>query len=108
MIVLVVVPQKERLGPGSRIGEGAKALREIRPILEGLEVGLGIGVIIRRIGTGMGLGHTQIGQQQGHRLRAHRAAAVGVQGQLTRRDALFSTRLLDEGFRQPGCLAFGD
>ena len=45
--------------PGVRpgIGQAAKAIGEIGAILEGFEVGFGIGIIVADVGSGMALDH---------------------------------------------------
>lgn len=50
VIVLVVVPAEEGPGPGTGVLRGAEAVGEVGPVLEGLEVGLGVGVVVSGIG----------------------------------------------------------
>ena len=38
----------------------------------------------------------QVGQQQGHRFRFHRRAAIGMHGELTGFDVLFEASVFDE------------
>ena len=53
----------------------------------------------------MGLGDAEIGQQESHRLAAHRRAAVGVDGELIRQDDLLFGSFFDEGPGEFGALA---
>src|SRR2546426_4132105 len=53
------------------------------------------------------LGHTQIGQQEGHGLRDHRLAAVGANREVIATDALTVARLADELLSEPSALAMG-
>ena len=50
----------------------------------------------------MALGHAELRQQKGHRLRCHRRAAVRVQGQPAPRDLLALDGLLNEPLGQLG------
>jgi hypothetical protein len=71
-------------------------------VLQGLEVRLAEGVVIAGVGSAVGLGDPQVGEQQGDRLGLHAGAAVGVQGELARADALFGASRADELFGQGG------
>jgi hypothetical protein len=48
----------------------------------------------------VGLGDTQVREQERDRLGGHRGAAIGMQGQLPGRDALLGKRLGDQPFGQ--------
>jgi hypothetical protein len=54
--VLPVVPLEKRAAMGARVFQRAEALGEVRPILEGLELRLGEGIIVGDAGARMGLG----------------------------------------------------
>ena len=56
----------------------------------------------------MGLGHSQVGQEESNRLGAHRGAAIGMQGELTGEDALCGATVLDESLGQFGTFAHGN
>ena len=56
----------------------------------------------------MGLGDSQVRQEEGDWLGAHRGATIGMQGELTRQDALFGATVLDEPLGQFGTLAHGN
>ena len=63
MIVDVVVPAEEVAAERLGILDAAKAFREVRPILQCFELGLGERVVIGDMRSGMGLGHPQIREQ---------------------------------------------
>jgi len=51
----LVVPREEPLAMAAGIFNASEAVREIRPILQCFELGLGIGVVIRDIVSAMGM-----------------------------------------------------
>ena len=63
MMMLIVVPAEEVLRPISRIWQRAKASWISRVILECLELRFRVRIIVRDMGSGMALAHTQIGHQ---------------------------------------------
>ena len=67
MPMLFVVPLEKALAKSSCIFNATKTLREIRPVLEGLELRLGKRVIITCVGPAVRLGDAKIGEEQGHR-----------------------------------------
>jgi hypothetical protein len=82
MAMIMVVPAEEPVAEHPRVLDAAEAVGEVRPVLQGLELRLGVGVVVRAVRPGVALGHAQVGEQERHRLGGHRAAAVGVDGQL--------------------------
>src|SRR5262245_1779481 len=63
--MLRVVPREEPLAEGLRILVGPESVREVRPVLEGLELRLGEGVVIGDVGPGVRRHDAQGGQEQG-------------------------------------------
>jgi len=108
MAMRLVVPPEELLAMVAGIFNASEAVREIRPILQRFELGLGIGVVIRDIGSAMSLGDIQIDQQGSHRLAAHAGTAVGMQRQRVRRDIVLGHRLGDQLLGQFGGFPQGD
>ena len=104
----LVVPRKEPLAMATGILNTSEADREIRPILQRFELGLGIGIVIRDIGSAMGLGDIQVDQQGSHRLAAHAGTAIGMQRQRVRRDVVLGHRLGDQLLGQLGGFPQGD
>ena len=82
VVMLGVVPGEEALAERPRAPDRAEALGELGPILQGLELRFGERVVVGDVRPAVRLGDAQVGEQQRHRLRGHRGAAVGVQGEL--------------------------
>ena len=61
-----------------------KRVGEVGSVLQGLEVRLAEGVVVAGVGSAVGLGDPQVGEQQGDRLGLHAGATVGVQRELAR------------------------
>ena len=96
MTMLGVVPAEELLAMRPRIFDRAEARREVGSVLQGLELRLGIRIVIRDVRTAVSFGDVQIDEQLGDRFGAHAGAAIGVQGQCPRHDILFVDGIGDE------------
>ena len=106
MAVFVVVPGEEALAEGLRaILDRAKAIRKLRPVLQGAEVAFRIRVVVGDVGATVRLGDAEIGQEKGDGLGGHRGAAIGVDGQLTGLDVLLRAGVLDESSGELRALA---
>ena len=68
---------------GPRIFDRTEAIWKVGTVFEGLELRLGIRVVIGDVRAAMGLGNIQIDQQGGDRLGSHTGAAFRVQGEPT-------------------------
>ncbi len=68
MVVLLVVPGKERLTETTGFFDTAETLRELGAVLEGLELRLGKRVVVAGMRPAVRLGDPKIGKQEGHRL----------------------------------------
>ena len=88
VVVHVVVPVEQRLAVGARILDRAKAVREARPVFEGLELCLGVRVVVGDARSTVALADAEIGVEQREGFGGHRSAAIGVDGDLARLDAL--------------------
>lgn len=93
---------------GVRVNEGAEAFGEVGTILERLELRLGERIVVRDVGPGMRRRDAQIGQEQRHRLGGHRAAPIGVDGQLARKVPLSRAARRDESLGEGRRFAMGD
>ena len=63
-----------------------------------LELRLGVGIVVRDVRPGVGLGNSEVSQEQTHGLAPHRAATVRVKGELVGFNVLLATALGDEAF----------
>jgi len=94
--MLGVVPGEEPSTVCSGVLDRAEAFGEVRAILQGLELGLGERVVVADVGVAVGLGHAEVGEQEGDRLGGHAWAAVGVHGELSGGDVVLGAGLGDE------------
>ncbi len=108
MAMVVVVPREADLAMGPGVLDGAEALGAVRSVLPGVEVRLAEGVVIAGVGSAVGLGDPQVGEQAGHRLGLPAGAAVGVSGELARAEARFGAGRADERGDQGGGFAGRD
>ena len=69
-----VVPTEELLAMRPRILDRAEAGREVRPILQGLEVRLGVRIVIRDVRPAVSFGDVEIHEQLRHRFGTHAGA----------------------------------
>ena len=63
--MLVVVPVEELAAERARVLDALEAFRELRPVLERLELRFGVGVVVGDVRPAVGLGDAQIGEQEG-------------------------------------------
>ena len=70
--VVVVIPTEEPAAVVMGVLKRPEHLWEVRPVLEGPEVALRVGVVVTHVGSGMGFGDTQVGEEVGDRLGDHR------------------------------------
>src|SRR5271170_13084 len=70
--VLVVVPGEEVLAVRSCCLDRVEAAGEVRPVLEGLELAFRERVVVADVRAAVGLGDSEVGQQQRDRLGGHR------------------------------------
>jgi hypothetical protein len=106
--MLVVVPMRERLHERPDVLLGAEAPGEVAVVLDGLELRLGERVVVADPRAAVAAHYVQLGQQLQHRLGGHRRAAVRVQGELSRGDAVLLAGAEDQFPGQVGALAGGD
>jgi hypothetical protein len=91
--------------PKNNTSAVAEAIGKLRPVLHRLELRFGERVVVRDVGTAVRFDNTKIGEQQRHRLRGHRGAAIGMNGELSRYDALARTGVADQLVGQRRTLA---
>ena len=104
--VLEVVPGDERLGEGSGLGDVGDRGREVRPVLHGPELGFRVWVVVGYVGSGVGLGDAEVGEQERDWFGGHRGAAVGVQGEPVGVDVVLGDGVGDEQLGEGGALVW--
>ncbi|KFB73513.1 MAG: hypothetical protein AW09_001226 [Candidatus Accumulibacter phosphatis] len=103
-----VVPRKELLAVDAGIFDTTEALGEFGTVLQGLELGLGVGMVVREIGPAVALGDAEILPQGGDGLAAHTGPAVRVESECAGRDVLFGGSVGDQLLCQFGGFPGGD
>ncbi len=71
MAILMVMPADESATVGVCVLVGSEGFGEVRPVLEGVKMGLDIRVVVAHMGTAVLLGYSDVGQQLGDGLRDH-------------------------------------
>src|SRR5882724_2766040 len=99
-MVLVVVPDEESMAKRSRLLDVIETLREVRSILQGLELRFRIRVVVGNVRSRMAPGHAQIGKEKGDGLGGHRAAAIRMNGKRVRENAFTGSGFLEEKARE--------
>jgi len=98
--VLMVVPTEEVLPEGPAILQRSEPLGKVGTVFERFELGFRKRIVVRDVRTTMRFGHGQVGEQQRDGFAPHRRAAVGVQRELARLNAVLRTGLGDEAFSE--------
>jgi len=106
--VMVVVVVEELGAECSGLFEVGEVHRERRAVLQGFEVGFGVGVVVGDVGSAVAAGDAEVGEQERDRFRCHRGASVGVQGELVGGDVLVFDGDADHCLGERGGLAGGD
>ncbi len=81
---------------GSSILDRAEAIGKVGPILQSLELRLGIRVVVRDVRPAVRFGDVEIDEQLRDRFGAHAGAAIGVQGQRAGHDVLLVDGIGDQ------------
>ena len=84
-----------------------KALGEPRLVLERLEVAFGKRVIVGRVRPIVRSSNAEIGEQQCGGFGHHRAAAIGMQGELARWHMVLGDRVVEQRPEQHGAFRIG-
>ena len=103
-MVGIIVPSQEVVADGARVFECAEPLRKLRPIREGAKLRLRERIVIAHARPRVAGRDAEVGEQQRDELAAHGRAAVGVNRELLRLDALLRAGLLDQALGQVGAL----
>ncbi len=62
MAVLLVVPAEEPVAEVEAVVIAGESVWEVRPVHEGLELALGVGIVVADVGSAMRFGHADRGQ----------------------------------------------
>ena len=108
MVMVLVVPGEEAAAEVLGILDAAEALGELGLVFQGLEVGFRERVVVGGVGPAVRLGDAEIGQHQGGGLGLHRAAAVGMEGQLAGRHGVLGEGVIEQRLEQGGAFGIGD
>ena len=108
MFVFAVVPGEEGATELFGVLNAAEAFGKFRAVLQGLEMGFRIWVIIAYIRAAVGFGDAEVSQQVGYQLGLHTGATIGMQNQLASSNMLFFTALTNELGSQCTGLAISD
>ena len=103
-----VVPAEERPAVDPRMLDRREARREVRSILERLELRLRVRIVIGDVWPAVRLDHIEVHEERGHRLGPHARTAIRVQRQGPRRDTLLVHRVGDELLGELGGFTRGD
>ena len=103
--MLIVIPGEKYLAEGPDVLDTTKTVRKLGAVFHRAELAFRIRIVVGGVGPAMGLGHAQVGQQQGHRLGPHGRSAVGMQAELTGLDILLFACFFDQLASQFGALA---
>ena len=90
------------------VWERAESVRKVRPILDRAELGFGERIVVAHAGPGVTRVDAEVREQVGDERAAHGRAAVGVECELVRPDALLAARRVDQAPGQMGVLVRGD
>ena len=70
--MLEVVPGEEALAEAAGVLDGTEVVGEGGPVLHGLELGLGLRIVVGHVRGGVALGDAEVGQELGDLLGGHR------------------------------------
>jgi len=108
VVVLVVVPVEEVAREATGVLQAAEAIWKLRSVFQGLELGFREGVVVGDVWPRVGFADSQVRQEQRQGSGLHGRAAISVDGELPREDALLLTGLLQQPGRQRIAFPFCD
>ena len=108
MVVILVVPIEEVAAEASGVLDAAKALGELRLVLECLEVAFRERVVVGHVRPVVRTGNTEIGEQQRGGLGLHRSAAIGMQGELAGRHVVLGDGVVEQRLEERSALGISD
>lgn len=103
--VIVVVPGEEDLAECPAVLDAAEPIGKLGAVFRGAELAFRVRIIVGRVGSAVGLGHTEISQKESDWFGSHGRSAVGMQTELAWLDVLLFVGFFDKLFGQFGTLA---
>lgn len=107
VMMLVIVPGEKLGAEPVRILVTAKALGKLRAVLHRFELALRVWIVIGDMRATVGLGDSESGQKNCHRLGRHRCSPIRMHGKTPWPDIIAPDSLLDEFLGQLGRFAVG-
>ena len=107
-MVRVVVPREQIAADVARVCERAEPARKLRPVLHGPELRFGERIVVAHAGPRMTGVDTQVREEQRDELAPHGRAAVRVNRELVRGDALLQAGCRNQALRQVRILVARD
>src|ERR1700690_2935986 len=77
--MFVVVPVEKVLAVGAGVLDRAETIGEVRSVLQGFELRLGVWIVIRDMRAAVGLGNIEVDEEGGDRLRSQSGTAIGME-----------------------------
>ena len=108
VMVRVVVPREQIAADVARVGERAEPARKLRPVLHGPELRFGERIVVAHAGPRMTGVDAQIREEQRDELAPHGRAAVRMNRELVRGEALLQAGRRNQALRQVRILVARD
>jgi hypothetical protein len=108
MMVVLVVAVEELAAGGLGILDAAEPTRKARLVLQGLQVAIGEGDVVRGVWPVVRAGDAEIGEQAGGGLGLHRSTTIDMQGQLAGHHLVLGDSVLQQRLEEGGSFAIGD
>lgn len=98
--VHLIVPVEDPAAEVEAVVIAGESVGEVWPVLEGLELAFGEGIVVADVGSAIRLGDAEGGQELGNGVGLHIWATVAVDRELITMDAFLDERLADQSFGQ--------
>ena len=108
VMVRVVVPREQIAADAARVFERAEPVRKLGAVLQGPELRFRERIVVAHARPRMTGVDAQVREEQRDELAPHGRAAVGMDRELLRGDALFQAGRRNQAFRQVRILVAGD
>jgi hypothetical protein len=98
--MFLVVPGEKLLRKSTGVFDSTEALREIRAVLERLELRFRERIVVTGMRPAMGFSNSQVAKKKGNGLGFHGGAPIRMESQLAGQNVLLATGLLNQPFGQ--------